>query len=214
MDLNAVEEGVFTRDNTGEHKAVNKGGLSAEAGGSDSVCEGGEEQEEEQEMKLTEHFELEEFIDEKDLKKLEGGKDFYIKENLYRLACVLEKLRVEGNPIVITSGYRNEWKNRKVGGAQNSLHLYGMACDFVATRLNLERLVELVKNNEIGEFIVYTKKQDFRYLRFHISLPCFTLNKFGVILKAEEGVKNYEKVSIEDVVRGLRIRWGIRNEGV
>jgi hypothetical protein len=35
-----------------------------------------------------------------------------------------------GNPVLISSGYRNEALNEAVGGAENSAHLLGCAADF------------------------------------------------------------------------------------
>lgn len=54
--------------------------------------------------------------------------DGWIKCNreLYRR---LDQLRHHYGPIRVTSGYRDPIHNRKVGGKQNSIHLYGGACD-------------------------------------------------------------------------------------
>lgn len=46
------------------------------------------------------------------------------------LIPVLERVREHfGKPVTVTSGFRCEERNRKVGGAKNSKHLYGMAAD-------------------------------------------------------------------------------------
>lgn len=47
------------------------------------------------------------------------------------LAAFLERVRVAfgGKPIIITSGYRNPQVNASVGGAKQSEHLYGKACE-------------------------------------------------------------------------------------
>lgn len=54
-----------------------------------------------------------------------------IVENLQALVNnVLDPLRLEwGRPIIVTSGYRCPKLNNKIGGAQNSQHLYGQAAD-------------------------------------------------------------------------------------
>lgn len=46
------------------------------------------------------------------------------------LAKTLEAIRnAIGAPIIINSGYRTVAHNRKVGGAGNSMHMYGVAAD-------------------------------------------------------------------------------------
>lgn len=56
-----------------------------------------------------------------------------VEANLRRLAEVMERVRVllDNHPITITSGYRSPPVNAAVGGASNSAHLTGLACDFV-----------------------------------------------------------------------------------
>ena len=50
--------------------------------------------------------------------------------NLKRLCGWLEVLRKRAaEPIIINSGYRSPQLNRKIGGAANSNHLTGCACD-------------------------------------------------------------------------------------
>ena len=49
-----------------------------------------------------------------------------------RVIVRLQKMRdILGFPIVVSSGYRSEEWNRKIGGAKNSLHLVGKAVDVV-----------------------------------------------------------------------------------
>lgn len=56
-----------------------------------------------------------------------------IWQNLYDLAWVMETVRayLGGHAILVTSGYRSADLNAAVGGAQNSDHSRGNACDFV-----------------------------------------------------------------------------------
>ncbi len=59
--------------------------------------------------------------------------------NLFKTACLLQKYRdliLEKSPIIITSGWRSEKYNKKIGGAANSYHIQGMALDFVCTNLS------------------------------------------------------------------------------
>jgi hypothetical protein len=55
-----------------------------------------------------------------------------VEANLKRLAETMEEVRVvlHNNPIFISSGYRSPGVNAAVGGATNSAHLSGLACDF------------------------------------------------------------------------------------
>lgn len=69
-------------------------------------------------------------------------------ENLKRLALTMERVRalLGGNPVSISSGYRCHALNEAVGGAANSAHLDGLACDFTVcdfgTPLDICRALE------------------------------------------------------------------------
>jgi uncharacterized protein YcbK (DUF882 family) len=74
---------------------------------------------------LTENFSLSEF-ESKD--GSETPED--VKHNLQKLANNLQTLRnYLGKPIFINSGYRSPSHNQAVGGAKNSQHVLGKACD-------------------------------------------------------------------------------------
>jgi len=81
------------------------------------------------------HFSLEEFLVSDTARSL--GVSNYptwdIVDNLRRLGDTMERIRagLGGHPITITSGYRSPPVNNAVGGATNSAHLSGLACDFV-----------------------------------------------------------------------------------
>lgn len=71
----------------------------------------------------------------------------FMKSNLAVLLTRLNKLRdAWGKPMVITSGYRPQWLNEKVGGAKNSCHLVCKAADIADPKgelykwLTVERL--------------------------------------------------------------------------
>ena len=54
----------------------------------------------------------------------------------------------------ITSGYRSFQLNQAVGGAQNSLHLKGLAADIMVNS-GRARLIDILKNMDLHELIIY-----------------------------------------------------------
>lgn len=79
-------------------------------------------------------------------------------------ACHLGELRAVFGPIRINSGYRDEEKNRQVGGAKNSYHLHGLACDIHCSSLRMAiRFASVLLNNndylesefQIAELIIH-----------------------------------------------------------
>jgi len=72
-----------------------------------------------------------------------------VKENIEKLMLVMDKIRKYVNkPIRITSGFRCEALNKKVGGVTNSIHKTGLACDF--TFIN-------ITENQIKEIAIYVR---------------------------------------------------------
>lgn len=54
-----------------------------------------------------------------------------VEKNLAQLAVHLEALRAAlGCPIIVHCAYRCPKHNAAIGGAKNSQHMYGTACDF------------------------------------------------------------------------------------
>lgn len=56
--------------------------------------------------------------------------------------------------LFITSGYRCFQLNQAVGGAQNSLHLKGLAADIMVNS-GRARLIDILKNMDLHELIIY-----------------------------------------------------------
>ena len=88
-------------------------------------------------MKLSRHFELEEFLVSETAARLgipnipASG----IHLRLERLAETMDEVReLLGHPVIITSGYRSEALNRAVGGVMTSDHIKGLAADFICPR--------------------------------------------------------------------------------
>lgn len=84
-------------------------------------------------MKLSEHFELEEFVRSSTADKLGICNEApeYVAINLQVLCqMILEPLRrMAEKPLHINSGFRCSALNMAVGGAKNSNHLLGFAAD-------------------------------------------------------------------------------------
>lgn len=86
-------------------------------------------------MKLSEHFELAEFLVSETAARrgISNEPTPEVIENLRQLCqLVLQPLRIKlGRPIVITSGYRSPALNRAVGGSPTSHHMQGHAADLI-----------------------------------------------------------------------------------
>lgn len=75
------------------------------------------------------------------------------------LVYLLEKLRGEvGLPIIITSGYRCEDHNRKIGGRPHSFHLQGMAADVSVSKIHPSELGRLASEVGFDTILVYRSK--------------------------------------------------------
>jgi len=67
-----------------------------------------------------------------------------------KLLDMIDKAReIYGKPIRVTSGYRTEDHNRKVGGVDSSSHLKGLAIDVACVRSN-DRFEMLTALIEVG----------------------------------------------------------------
>ncbi len=92
-------------------------------------------------IKLSKHFTAYEFCNKKD--------GYAIKVPNPELFTKLEELReVIGEPIEITSGFRTEKFNKKIGGSVNSYHLKGLAVDikFDFCKWNIEVLLKILSS--------------------------------------------------------------------
>lgn len=71
-------------------------------------------------------------------------------ESLRRTAGMLEEIRaLAGCPIIVTSGYRSDSVNRAVGGSKTSAHVFGLAADINAARLDPDALARLIAGSAI-----------------------------------------------------------------
>lgn len=96
-------------------------------------------------------------------------KDMSIIENLCVLGHFLQEVRDElGLPITVSSGYRCEQLNTKIGGATGSHHIEGRSADIKCSDMN--KLYKILDRRiaELDEFGVYINK-DGSYRWFHIT---------------------------------------------
>ena len=88
-------------------------------------------------MNLTPHFSLDEMTLSDTALRLGIVNDPTQADvsNLRRLASMMESVRVMlgSAPITINSGYRSKRLNTALGGALNSAHMTGRACDFTCS---------------------------------------------------------------------------------
>jgi uncharacterized protein YcbK (DUF882 family) len=92
-------------------------------------------------MKLTNNFSLNEF-------RSKDGSEFppQVLDNIIQLSEALQVVRDHfGKAITITSGYRSPAHNRKVGGAQASLHVSGKAADFVVRDIQPSAVADAIE---------------------------------------------------------------------
>ena len=91
-------------------------------------------------MRKPKHFSLEEFLTSSTArqKSIENLPSWTIIEHLNELAW--------GSGILITSGFRNDKLNSKVGGVPNSIHKIGFAADIYPANGKFEEFKVFVKN--------------------------------------------------------------------
>ena len=94
---------------------------------------------EKKEEKLSPHFSLEELTrtDEGDLKELNLEEGRAIKDKLIKLAEFAESVRaVLGCPLTVTSAFRCEKLNNKLGGSPTSQHRFAEAIDIIPMKMS------------------------------------------------------------------------------
>lgn len=109
-------------------------------------------------MKLTEHFNLEEFTFSQTALKM--GIDntpsrAVVQWLKYGCKNVLEPLRQElKTPVIVTSGFRCKALNIAVGGVPMSQHVIGQAADLRADKTMQKRIVEILKKNKFVDQVI------------------------------------------------------------
>ena len=137
------------------------------------------------EAKLSPHFSLGELTKSKNHPEIYNILSHVHIENLKRVCGWLEVLRSEwnrlygeGDPIIITSGYRSKELNRAVGGAATSNHLTGCAVDIrVAGKEQLARYAVILldyadhTNQDFDEILMERGDKSVIWLHFAVRPP-------------------------------------------
>ena len=104
-------------------------------------------------MKLSEHFDLEEFTRSQTAARLciDNTPPLGVVANLYRLAITLEAIRnaCSGRPITISSGYRCPTLNQRIGGSRTSAHMDGRAADIHVRGMSPGSVAQAIVNADI-----------------------------------------------------------------
>ena len=147
-------------------------------------------------MRLTENFELEEFLISQFAIRngIQNEHRISVIRNL-RILCekVLQPLRfMIQKPIIINSGYRSELLNAIIGGVKNSQHIRGEAADIYVPGIQACELFAFILKSEI--------KFDQLILEFnrwvHVSYSAKRNRKKVLIAKRFNNKVVYEKVFI------------------
>lgn len=100
-------------------------------------------------MKLTENFTINEltYSVTAQANNIDNRPSVEVIANLKALCeNVLQPLRNHlGCPVIVTSGYRCQELNKKIGGKPNSQHLKGLAADFVVPQKCLKEVFNYIK---------------------------------------------------------------------
>jgi len=104
-------------------------------------------------MKLSEHFSFEELTTTSHISLLDSNIDEALLSpptmiNLKHLANTLEEIRTAlGVPLKVTSGYRNNALNAKVGGSATSKHKSGLCADIVPIGIEVKDAFKVLNEN-------------------------------------------------------------------
>ena len=105
-------------------------------------------------MRLSEHFTLIEFTRSQTASRygIDNTPNEEQLENLKTLAKGMEIVRtkLDGNPITISSGFRCEALNDRLGSKRTSRHILGLACDFTCDRYgNVDDVFSVLADSSI-----------------------------------------------------------------
>lgn len=136
--------------------------------------------------KVSKHFNLGEIC---------GNNEANIPKYDHLISCinlvynVLEPIRERFGVTKVTSFYRNEDYNKKIGGANNSQHTKGEAVDIIL-KCDLKEVFYWIKNNLEYDQLIFEQGKNSNWL--HISFKIEGNRKQSLIAKY-----NYDKLKME-----------------
>ena len=101
-------------------------------------------------MKLTKNFSLSELVKSQEAtrKGIDNTPNALAIENLRVLATeVLQPVRDNFGPVVVSSGYRSSLVKRAIGGSPTSDHCYGYAADFEVPGIDNKEVALWIRDN-------------------------------------------------------------------
>lgn len=104
-------------------------------------------------MFLTPHFTLAEMTASQVASRegIDNDPDSQTIANLVETCRSLEAVRsLVERPILITSGYRSELLNRRIGGSRSSAHIGGLAADIIAVSLTPRDLARRIMDSDLS----------------------------------------------------------------
>lgn len=141
------------------------------------------------------------------------------------LVAIVQKIRTHfGKPVTINSGYRCETHNKRVGGVNSSKHVSGMAADIVVKGVAPAEVAKYAESIGVKGIGLYEGKDgnfvhvDTRTRKgFWYGHAQAKRTTFGGAVKANTGVKDWQKAAIADGYKfpsGADGIWGSECEAV
>jgi hypothetical protein len=144
---------------------------------------------------LSKHFTLDEFVfsNTADKMHIDNMPSPEVLANLKHLAQYCEQVRAElgGVAMIITSGYRCPALNKAVGGAKDSRHLEGLACDFIATSFGtpLDICKHLSRSAIPFDQLILEYYKHVSWVHFGIVAPDQTPRKQVLTISRNQGIR-------------------------
>lgn len=116
-------------------------------------------------------------------------------ENLtYLVDLILDNAREKlGEPITVSSGFRNPEVNRAVGGSSTSQHLKGEAADLIC--YDNKKLFEIIRQQGKFDQLIWEYGDDKQPSWVHVSVTKYGRNRREVLrCKRIKGKTKYEKI--------------------
>ena len=104
-----------------------------------------------EDFKLSEHFSFFELTNSSysDLVATNRIDALKVQKNLKYTAGALEEIRsLLGSPLTVTSGFRNNALNSKVGGSKTSKHRDGLCADIQPANMSVSEAFNIIKKNQ------------------------------------------------------------------